>query len=63
MIRRTLIHKTDNATLRFTKGDDYVYLDFVDRTVSIYYKKTSQTGKKLIKRIKKLGYEKVTYSA
>lgn len=60
-MKRTLVYRVPSATFHFTRGDNYVYLDFVDRNRSIKYKKTSKTGKMLIDRLKRRGVEKVTY--
>ncbi len=60
-IRTTLLYKVPSATLRFTYGDKYVYLDFVDRCTTIKYKKRSKRGVALLKRIRKYGEIKVTY--
>lgn len=59
--RTTLLYKVPSATFRFTYGDSYVFLDFVDRSTSIKYKKRSKTGTQLLKRMRKYGDIKVTY--
>lgn len=60
-VRTTLLYKVPSATFRFTYGEPYVYLDFVDRSTSIKYKKRSKVGTKLLKRMRKYGEIKVTY--
>lgn len=61
-IRKAFVYNVPSATFHYTRGDDYVYLNFVDRNTTIKYKKNSFTGRKLIQRISKYGYQKDTYA-
>jgi hypothetical protein len=61
-IRQAYVYNVPSATFHYTRGDDYVYLNFVDRNSTIKYKRNSKTGRDLISRIKRYGYVKTTYA-
>ena len=60
-MKKALIYKVPSATYTYPKGDKYLYLSFVDRPTIIKYKVRNKVGQKLLARVKKYGYEKVTY--
>jgi hypothetical protein len=60
-MKKSLVYQVPSATYTYPRGDKYLYLSFVDRPTIIKYKVRNKVGKKLLARVKKYGYEKVTY--
>jgi hypothetical protein len=60
-MKKSLVYRVPSATYTYPRGDKYLYLSFVDRPTIIKYKVRNKIGKKLLARVKKYGFEKVTY--
>jgi hypothetical protein len=60
-MKKALVYRVPSATYTYPRGDKYLYLSFVDRPTIIKYKVRNKVGKKLLARVKKYGFEKVTY--
>ena len=60
--RFTLVYQIPSATYRYTLGDDYVYLDFVDRNATIKYRRDSKKGNDTVLRMLKRGKIKATFA-
>ena len=56
----TIVYRVPSATFRYTAGDFYVYLDFVDRDATIKYHINTPRGRDTLERVMRKGEVKRT---